>query len=111
MQQPLKRLSFVDASGGKMGHYGEKKVTFRAGKDGEVVSMAFQASDVQKPIVSVRRMVEKGHTVQFGPEDKDNFIENIASGKKLYMARKGGSYVIKADFVAQGVGFPRPVKM
>ena len=48
---------------------------------------------------------------QFGPEDKDNFIKNIESGKKLYLVRKGGSYVIKADYVAQGLGFPRLAKM
>ena len=38
--------------------------------------------------------------VQFGPKEEDNFIKNIATNKKVQMVRKGGSYVIPADFIA-----------
>ena len=66
---------------------------------------------MQKPLAAVWRIVEKGNVVQFGPDDKDNFVRNIETGKKIHMVPKEGSYVIEADYVAQERGFPRPAKM
>ena len=111
MRRPSRWLRFVNASGGQMGHYGEKTATFRAGGSEAVMSLGFQVSDVQKPLAAVWRIAERGNVVQFGPEDEDNFIKNIESGKKIYMVRKAGSYVIEADYVAQEPCFPRPAKM
>ena len=37
--------------------------------------------------------------MQFGPEPENNFIMNVESGKKIMMKRKGGSFVIEANFV------------
>ena len=65
--------------------------------------MTFQASDVQKPLAAVWRIAEKGNIVRFGPREEDNFIENVATGRKIQMIKKGGSYVIKADFVKDEV--------
>jgi hypothetical protein len=72
-----------------------------------VMSLGFQVSDVQKPLAVVRRIAEKGNIVQFGPDDKDNYIMNPKNGMKIMMVRKGGSYVIPADMVIEE-GFPRP---
>ena len=94
-----------------MGHYGEKTATFKAGIDQAVVSLGFQVSDVQKPLAAVWRIVEKGNVVQFGPKEEDNFIQNVESRKKILMVRKGGSYVIEADYVAQEPGFPRQAEV
>ena len=101
----------MNASGGQMGHYGEKTATFKAGTDQAVVSLGFQVSDVQKPLAAVWRIVEKGNVVQFGPKEEDIFIQNVESRKKILMVRKGGSYVIEADYVAQEPGFPRQAEM
>ena len=103
--KPARWMKFVNASGGSMGHYGEKKVTFQVEPNSSVMSLGFQVSDVQKPLVAVRRMVEKGNLVQFGPKVEDNFIKNAATGVKIMMIRKGGSYVIPAEMVAQDLGF------
>ena len=94
-----------------MGHYGEKTATFKAGGEGAVVSLGFQVSDVQKPLAAVWRIAEKGNIVQFGPDDKDNFIQNVDTKKKILMVRNGGSYVIQADYVAQEPGFSRQAEM
>ena len=61
-------------------------------------------SDVQKPLAAVWRIAERGNRVCFGPDPRDNYIENIASGKKINMIRKGGSYVVEAKFVVEGFG-------
>ena len=41
----------------------------------------------------------------FRAGSEDNYIQNIASGEKIDMVRRGGSYIIKDDFVTnQGFG-------
>ena len=45
------------------------------------------------------RIAEKGNVVQFGPREADNFIMNVESKEKVLLRRKGGSYVLDAEFV------------
>jgi hypothetical protein len=106
-KEPDKFLKFVNASGGQMGHYGERKANFKVPGNAAVMSLNFQVSDVQKPLAAVRRIAERGNIVQFGPKDEDNFIKNEKSGMKIMMVRRGGSYVIPADMIMEVEGFPR----
>jgi hypothetical protein len=110
VRRPSRWMRFVNASGGVMNHYGEKLATIRTEAEGDVMSLGFQVSDVSKPLLAVWRIAEKGNRIQFGPEEKDNFIENVRSGKRVMMKRKGGSYVIPAELVVEESGFARPVK-
>ena len=110
LQKPEKWMRFVTASGGQMGHYGERHATFKVGPESSVMSLGFQVSDVRKPLAAVHRIAEKGNRVQFGPSDEDNFIQSIATGTKIYMIKKGGSYVIPAEMVVEDLGFPRQVQ-
>jgi hypothetical protein len=104
---PSKWLKFVNASGGQMGHYGERLANFKVeGKESGVMSLSFQVSDVQKPLVAVRRIAEKGNIVHFGPGPNDNYIQSMATGVKVMMVRKGGSYVIPAEMLVEE-GFQR----
>ena len=106
LKDPAKWLRFTNASGGKMGHYGERRTTFKAAGEEGLIGMTFQASDVQKPLAAVWRIAEKGNRVCFGPGVEDNYIQNLKTGKKIQMVRKGGSYIVNADFVAEE-GFHR----
>jgi hypothetical protein len=103
-----KKLKFVNASGGVMGHYGERVAIFKTmGQEAAVMSLTFQVSDVQKPLAAVRRIAEKGNVVQFGPRAEDNFIQNAATGMKIMMMKKGGSYVVPAELMMKDSGFTR----
>ena len=98
--KPSKRnLVLKTANGGTMGHYGEKDIAFQNG--GDIGGLKFQVTDVTKPLLAVRRLVEKGNVVSFGPEDNQNYIHNTTSGKRVPMEKKGGSFVIRAAFVAE----------
>ena len=67
------------------------------------LGLAFQVTDVKKPLMAVKRIVEKGNIVHFGPEEKDNFIQNTATGDKLPLKPNGrGSYILEVDFVGGG---------
>lgn len=97
--RPAKKIILKTANGGSMAHYGEKKITFKGKNDDEVVGLTFQVTDVKKPLLAVRRLVERGNVVSFGPEEKDNYIHHPTSGKTIPMEKKGGSFIIRAHFV------------
>ena len=59
----------------------------------------------------VWRIAEKGNVMQFGPRTEDNFIKNLQTNKKVQLVRKGGSYVIEAEFVTSDTGFPGQASM
>ena len=71
--------------------------------------MTFQVTDVRKPLLSVRRLVEKGSVVSFGPGEGDSFIYHPQSQVRIPLVKQGGAFVIKARFVKAGLtGFARP---
>jgi hypothetical protein len=106
-----RKLKFINASGGEMGHYGERVASFRTMGESAVMSLTFQVSDVQKPLAAVRRISEKGNKVVFGPKGADNYIENVATGKRIQMVKKGGSYVVPAELIMkEEMGFTRQAR-
>ena len=67
-------------------------------KNGQM-SIKFQVADVVKPLISVKRLVEKGNCVTFGPGEKDNFIENRQSKCKVGLIPTAkGSYLLRVNF-------------
>ena len=99
------RRRFVNASGGRMGHYGEKKVHCKFEGQTMPASMRFQVSDCRNPLASVARTVENGNIVQFGPKEEDNFILNPGNGEKVRMKRKGRKFVLDVELVRKGLSF------
>ena len=67
--------------------------------------MIFQVSDSRNPLASVARIVEKGNIVQFGPDERDNYIYNPATDEKIMMRKKGRKFVLDACLVRKRAGF------
>ena len=109
--KPSRRnLVLKTANGAEMRHYGEKEITIKGSSDGEVVGLKFQVTDVKRPLLAVRRLVEKRSVVMFGPEPHQTYILHVASGMRIPMERRGGTFVIKAHFVKElSSGFTRQV--
>ena len=68
---------------------------------GRVLGVGFEVTDVKKPLLSVKRICERGNTVHFGPSDDDNYIQNVVNGEKLPLQRKGNSYVLRGSLLSQ----------
>ena len=81
-----------------MSHYGEKDITIKNGDD-DVIGLKFQVTDAKKPLLAVRRLVERGNVVSFGPEPHQCYIRHLSSKKTIPMEKKGGSFIIRAHFV------------
>ena len=63
------------------------------GDAGDAKILSFEVTDVTKPLLAARRMIEKEHEVHCGAE---NFIRN-ANGGKIPMRSKGGLCVIDIE--------------
>ena len=87
----------VNASGGRINHYGSRKVAIQATEAGRLLEMGFEVTDVKNPLLAVSRICEKGNVVQFCPEPHNNYIMNIAAGEQLFMKRLGNSWVLSGE--------------
>ncbi len=55
-----------------------------AARDEKVMSIGFQVADVKKPLIAVRRIIEQGNQVGFGPREEDNYIKCMKTGDKVF---------------------------
>ena len=76
-----------------------RRLTFKDKESGEALGMTFQVTEVRKPLAAVWRLTEKGNVVQFGPEEHQNFVLNLQTNKKIRLHRRGGSYVLKVEYM------------
>ena len=89
-------LKLVNASGGRIEHFGKRAVSFNPENcDGGTMEAKFEVTNVRKPLMAVARVVDAGNVVQFGPRPEDNFIMHVGSNDKVYLRRKGNSFVFE----------------
>ena len=72
--------------------------------DGVWAKWIFQVAAINKPLVSVSKLVESGHRVIF--DDEGSFIQNKKSGDIIKMRKERGVFVLDA-YIAKNKG---PVK-
>ena len=96
-------MNVLNASGGRINHYGSKKVaiTVASNDTNRLMGFGFEVTDVKKLLLAVFRICEKGNVVQFGPNSEDNFIRNVQTNEKVLMKRKGNSYVIEGELASE----------
>ena len=96
---------FVAANGQRMAHYGSKQGRFckKDSDDSQVMSLNFEVTDVTRPLVAVRRIVEHGNDVCF--DEHGGRIVNRAKGTSIPLERKGGCYVLNVELLAEAEGF------
>ena len=90
---PMSRagLSYRSASGEPINNLGQMMVQFRDGRQRKC-AMPFQLAEVDRPLLSVARLVDAGHRVTFGPTG--GFITHVASGRRVQLARDGNVYTL-----------------
>ena len=94
-----KNLVFKTANGGDMTHYGQKEVLFKYGDSVDPLGLVFQVTDVRKPLLSVRRLVERGNKVVLSAGE--SYVYHPVSKTKVPVKKMGGSFVIEANFIKQ----------
>ena len=90
----------------QMRNFGRTKIRFT--NDGKEKAMGFHVTEVRKPLAAVSRIVDKGNRVVFGKGPGESYIENEATGERMTMRRKNGTYVVDVEYGAGGsMGFAR----
>ena len=59
-------------------------------------------TDVKKPLLAVRRLVERGNIVVLSGIEGESYIMNRETKVRVPIVKKGGSFVIEAQFVKKG---------
>ena len=90
-----RKMVLKTANGRDMEHYGQKEILFRcnSGEGKEPIGLlTFQVTDVKKPLLAVRRLVERGNQVVLAAGDGESYIHSDWSTTKVPMKKKGGSF-------------------
>ena len=87
-------LSYRSASGEPIQNLGQTMVRFRNGEH-QRCHVPFQLAAVERPLVSVARLVDAGNQVYFGPSG--GYIAHLATGRKLPLVREGNSYILDME--------------
>ena len=58
-----------------------------------VSAMKFHVAKVQRPLASAAKIVKAGNRISMGPEEADNYIENVHTGERMQTRVEGGTYV------------------
>jgi hypothetical protein len=85
-------VEYEVANGIRIPNLGEKVFKGHS-DDGIIKSLTAQVCDVNKALLSVRRIVENGHKVVF--DQGGSYIEDKASGEKMWLREEGGMYMLK----------------
>ena len=87
-------LTYRSASGEPIPNLGQTLVRFGNGEHRRC-HVPFQLADVERPLVSVARLVDAGNRVYFGPTG--GYIAHLATGRRLPLVREGNSYVLDME--------------
>ena len=89
--------NYTAANGSSIKNRGEKVVSMLT-QEGQWRNLKFQVCDVTRPLASVSKIVEAGHTIVFAPEWKGgSYITNIKSKERTYLAQRDGVFVLDAQ--------------
>ena len=72
-------------------------------REAEVLGMTFQVAAVKKALAAVWRICRAGNVVQFGEAEEDCYIKHKETGRRVMLKKKGGSYVLRVEFVRRKV--------
>ena len=91
---PSKRqgVSYEVANGERIPNLGEKKF-LGTSDEGIMREITAQVCDVNKPLLSVRRLLNTGNRVVF--DRSGSYIEDPTTGEIMYLEEKQGMYVLK----------------
>ncbi|MDA8584227.1 hypothetical protein N9L68_08320 [bacterium] len=87
-----KGVQYEVADGTLIPNLGEKEF-IAVGECGALRKMKVQVCDVNKPLLSVRRVTQAGNRVVF--EEDGGYIEDKVSGERMWLREKDGMYLLK----------------
>ncbi len=87
----------LTASGGKIRHYGDRKVYMRT-HGGQNLEVTFHIMDVVMPILSIGNRLKNGHSVNFNVDGTAKMT--YSNGSEDILEKSGGVYILPVKIVA-----------
>ena len=86
-------MHYVAANNARLPNEGQSRLKFMSA-EGVVASILFQIAAINKPLVSVSKLVDEGYEVIF--TTAESYILHRETGKKIQMKRERGVFVVDA---------------
>ena len=85
----MKGKTYPAANGSSIKNEGEKVVSMITNKE-RWRNLTFQVCDVTRPLASVSKIVEAGHSVVFNPAhyQSGSYMQNHKTGEKMWLTAK-----------------------
>ena len=96
-------VKYEVANGVRIPNEGEKKFS-GSSEEGVERTLTAQVCDVNKALLSVRKVVAAGNRVVF--DNAGSFIEDKSTGEKMWMSEQNGIYMLKF-WIRKTSGFTR----
>ena len=93
-------VQYEVANGTKIPNLGEQSICGFTDGEGLARTVTTQVCDVNKPLMSVHKLVQSGHAVMF--DENGAYIEHKASGERIWLKESGGMYMLKLWVPAAG---------
>ena len=92
----VENRTYTAANGSAIKNEGEKVVSMVT-RRGDWKSMKFQMCNVTRPLASVHKICEKGHSVVFNPswDRRGSFILDHGAGDKTWLTAKDGVFALE----------------
>ena len=88
--------NYTAANGSAIKNKGGKVVSMVT-QEGQWKNLKFQVCDVTRPLASVAKIVDAGHTVVFGPSwEGGSYILNLETIEKTWLTQRDGVLVFEA---------------
>ena len=94
-------LTYRSASGEPIRNLGQTTVQFHYGQQRRC-GMHFQLAEVDRPLISVARLVDAGNCVVFGPAG--GYIAHAATGCRVQLVRGGNVYTLDMHLPPEPAG-------
>ena len=85
-------VEYEVANGEKIPNLGEKKF-LAVSNEGVARNITAQVCDVNKPLLSVKKIVAAGNRVVF--DANGSYVEDSTTGEKMWMTEDAGMYVLR----------------
>ena len=89
----VRGVSYEVANGETIPNLGEKHIMCVSHEEGLRKTITAQVCDVSKPLLSVHKLVQAGHTVVFSPQA--SYIQSADTQDTLWLRENGGMFKLK----------------
>lgn len=93
-------VEYEVANGARIPNLGQKAFQAVTHEEGIVRSITAQVCDVNKPLLSVHKLVQSGNTVVFSRDGA--YVEDDTTKDRMYLREKGGMYMLRLWIPAEG---------